>query len=128
MNKVVQIFLGAVFLSAALFRICNYPAAKLEVGNLGLPDWTSALVIILELAIAASFLTNAFVKHASLMALVFLAAPICLGVFLYWQELYSQLPNLFVFNASATDILLHMVFLTLLVLIYITERAKGNRE
>lgn len=128
MNKAVQILLGIIFLSAALFRTFNYPAAKLELSNMGIPGPASILVILIELTIAACFLTHRFVKYASLAAAVFLTVPIGISVFLYPEDIYSQLSDLFVFNATATDVVLHIVFFVLVVLIFITERNKGDRE
>jgi hypothetical protein len=45
---------------------------------------------------------------------------------LHSRELYAQLHTLFVFNATATDMLLHLVFLILLVLIYINQGKEGT--
>lgn len=119
-------FLGIIFLSAGLFRIFDYPAAQLEVNGLQLPIAASVLVIILELAIAICFLTNRYVKYASLVAALFLMVPISISFFLYSEMLYSQFSDLFVFNATATDVVLHLVFLVLVVLIFVTERKKGD--
>ena len=126
MNKAIQMFLGIIFLSAGLFRIFNYPAAQLEVNGLRLPVVASVLVITLELVISICFLANRFVKYASLVAALFLAVPISISFFLYPDILYSQLSELFVFNATATDVFLHLMFLILVVLIFVTERKKGG--
>lgn len=109
--------LGIVFLSASLFRMFNPAAAILEVNGLGLSGWTAVPVIVVELAIAVSFLTNRFVRHAALVAVVYLAAPICLSIARFPRELYSQLGDLFVFDATATDVVLHLVFLYLLLML-----------
>lgn len=128
MNKAVQILLGIVFLSAALFRIWNYPAAEQELSCMGLPGSASILVILIELAIAVCFLTHRCVKYASLAAAIFLTVPISISFILCSEAICSQLSDLFVFNATATDVVLHIVFLVLAVLIFITERNKGNRK
>jgi len=83
-------------------------------------------VIAIELAVAASFLTNRFVKYASLTAALFLAVPISLSIVLYPKAIYSQLSDLFVFDATATDMILHVVFLVLVVLILVTKLKKGD--
>jgi uncharacterized membrane protein YphA (DoxX/SURF4 family) len=127
MYSVIRILLGLVFLSAALFRILNYAAAEQEISRLALPSWTPLLVILLELAIAAAFLTNRFVRHASLTASIFLAAPIGLSILLYSRELFIGLHELFVFNATPTDIFLHVVFLILLILIFMAELTKRSQ-
>jgi len=126
MHKAVQRVLGIVFLSAALFRIFNYPAAELEMSSLGLPALTAVLVIAIELTVAACFLTNRFVKVASLAAAIFLVVPISISLFLHSKTIYSELPALFVFNATATDVVLHVMFLILAVLIFAAERKNGR--
>jgi uncharacterized membrane protein YphA (DoxX/SURF4 family) len=128
MSKAAQIGLGIAFLSAALFRIFNFPAAQREMGSLSLPGGASVIVILFELVIAASFLSNRFVKPAALLAAVFLAVPIGLSLTLYARDLCSQLADLFTFDATVTDIVLHLIFLVLLVFIYIAEREKQDEN
>jgi uncharacterized membrane protein YphA (DoxX/SURF4 family) len=124
----IRILLGIVFLSAAVFRIFNLQEAQLEMSNMKLPAWSSFLVIAIELAIAVSFLTNRCVKRIALGASIFLAAAISLGCILHPKELYAQLSELFVFDITVTDVVLHLVFLYLLILICRKEPLKHQEN
>jgi uncharacterized membrane protein YphA (DoxX/SURF4 family) len=95
---------------------------------MGLPGWAPFFVIALELTIATAFLLNRFVRHASLVAAVFLSATLVLGCSLNADRIRSQLAELFVFNATATDVFLHAVFLILVLLILLSSFKTGSEE
>ena len=127
-DQAIRIFIGLVFLSAAVFRIFSFPTAELEISSLGLPGWAPFFVIALELVIAIALLTNRYVKHALLVTSVFLVSTIVLGCSLDADRIRSQLAELFVFNATPTDVFLHAVFLILVLLLLISSFKMGSEE
>lgn len=122
--RALLIFLSLVFIMAAVYRIVYYADSAQEMASLNLPQWVSILVIILEFSIALTLLFNKFVKMSSLIASIFLIIAILLGIVTNAKYVFSNVWELFVFNANPTDIFLHMTFLFMLILVYFASIKK----
>jgi uncharacterized membrane protein YphA (DoxX/SURF4 family) len=117
-DKWIVIFIGIVFVSAALYRIFNYQAGIQEFTELGISTLLIPFVILLELVVGTLFILNKKVIYASLISIIFLAFAIVIAMISNFKMIINNLSELFIFNANPTDILLHISYVILLLLIY----------
>ena len=118
---------GFVFLSAAVFRVFNPAAAAHEMIRLHLPAGVSWAIVVFEIAVAMMFLLNVRVRLAALATILFLCGAIALALAIYWKEVFAAMHELFVFNPTPTDILLHVMYVLFLVLLVRGLRDTGDR-
>lgn len=116
--NILIVFMGVVFLSAALYRIFNYEAAVTEFTNLKLPLFLIPATILLETIIGILFIIKRYIKYASMVASIFLLIAIIIGTFSNFTNITKQIHELFVFDANPTDILLHVLYIGILLGIY----------
>lgn len=119
---IFRIALGIVFLFAALYRIFNYPAAVEELNVLQLSTLFIIPIISLEIIFGLLLLLNRFVKGVAVASIIFLASAITWGFVVNGSAIISGISKLFVFNPDATDILLHLIYMIILILIFINYK------
>jgi uncharacterized membrane protein YphA (DoxX/SURF4 family) len=107
---------GIIFLLAAAYRIIFYKDALIEVSRLGLPAFMSIVVIIIELAIGSMLLAAYKPRLAAIIGIGFLCLAILWAFINRWQSILSDSKELFVFDATPTDILLHGMYIVLLIM------------
>ncbi|MFA5259150.1 MAG: DoxX family membrane protein [Candidatus Pacearchaeota archaeon] len=117
-DLLIRIFIGLVFLSAAVYRIFNFGAAEQELSNLNMPIILAIPLIMLEICIGLSFLFNFFIKQTSVVIIIFLVSALLVGFFGNFESIIQNLGELFVFSANPTDMFLHFVYL-LIVIFYV---------
>ena len=113
-----RIILGVVFLAAAVFRIFSYQSALSEMAALNLPSFLAIPIIIFELLVAVSLLSNRFVKISSCAAAIFIGITLLQGIVVGGRKLLLNMGELFVFNPTPTDIFLHLIYLVLFVFVW----------
>jgi len=117
--NILIIFMGVVFLSAALYRIFNYEIAVTEFTNLKLPLFLIPMTILLEIVIGILFIVRKYIKYAVLVASFFLVSAIFIGIISNFTNIAERVHELFVFNAEPTDIVLHILYVGILIAIYL---------
>jgi uncharacterized membrane protein YphA (DoxX/SURF4 family) len=120
--KVVRIILGCVFLLAALFRIFNNANATSEVLALGMPSFFTWIIVIFELLVSGCLIFNKYVKIALYGVIVFLVIAIITALIVNGTAVFASIGELFVFNATPTDILLHIMYIILAVILLTGQR------
>jgi len=118
LDLLIRIFIGLVFLSAAVYRIFNFGAAQEELLNLNMPLFLAIPLIILELYIGASFLFNFYTKPACIVIIIFLISALLVGFFGNSQLIIQDIGELFVFSADPTDMFMHFIYLLIVVLYF----------
>jgi len=109
--------LAAVFFLAAAYRILFIQAAYSEMQILHLPANFAFFVIALELLLAVGFLSKKFESLAAKGAIAFILSAVLIGIVTNFQSILSNLGELFVFNPTPTDILLHLMYVLICVLL-----------
>ena len=104
-------FLALVFLSAGLFRIFFPELAAQELISLGLPQTLSSLIIIFEISAGLLLIFNKQTKYVYFSLLLFLSTALFWGLLIAGPEIILSLEELFIFNLTPTDWLLHLIFL-----------------
>ncbi len=122
LTKIITIYLGLVFISAAIFRIFNFGIAKQEMALLSLPEFLAVFVIIGEIFLGITFLMNKYIKIASISAIAFLLFALTLALVRNGAYLLSQAGKLFVFDLEITDFFLHLNYLVLLIFVYFNNK------
>lgn len=117
--RYLVVFIGLVFLSAAIYRIFNYNVGLKEFNQLGIPIFFLPFVILLEIILGLFFLLNKKVFYASLSSIIFLTIAIIIGFFSNFKIIIENISELFVFNATPTNIWLHILYIILLWIILI---------
>ncbi|MEW5897100.1 MAG: DoxX family protein [Nanoarchaeota archaeon] len=117
----LRILMGVIFLSAGMYRLFNYAAGIKELTALNFPAFSiaplTALLIIFEIACGLMLLFNRYVKIVLSALVLFLAVAIGTALASNGAAIILQAGELFVFNANATDVMLHIVFLVILVVL-----------
>lgn len=117
--KSIRIFLGIVFISAAVYRIFNYGIAKQEMASLKIPAFFVFIVIIFEILVGLAFMFNKYIKFAAILSAFFLILAIMLALIVNGKNIILSIGEIFVFNLTPTDILLHITFLILILVVYL---------
>jgi len=122
LTKIITIYLGLVFISAAIFRIFNFGIAKQEMALLSMPEFLAVFVIIGEIFLGITFLMNKYIKIASISAIAFLVFALTLALVRNGAYLLFQAGKLFVFDLEITDFFLHLNYLVLLIFVYLNNK------
>ncbi len=114
-ERFLQIFLGVVFLSAGIYRLFHWQLATLEFSLLQLPyPWLTAGVIAFEIVGGLFLITNRWPKITLLAFTAFLGTALIYAYLLMGQNLVQYSAELFVFNLTPTDFVLHFTYLVML--------------
>ncbi|MBR9680199.1 MAG: hypothetical protein GOU98_00010 [Candidatus Altiarchaeota archaeon] len=116
-KRLITLVLGVVFVLAGSYRIIFSANATQEMIDLGLPTFLSYLLIPFELIIGTLFLTNTHVKQTSIATLVFLGFALLWGVAVNPSAIINT-HELYVFNTTPTDLLLHAMYFLLAFLVF----------
>tara|TARA_B100000945_G_scaffold281373_2_gene249037 strand:+ start:301 stop:681 length:381 start_codon:yes stop_codon:yes gene_type:complete len=111
-----QMCLGFVFLFAALFRILWPSIAALEMKTLGLPLIITNFIIFFEIICGLSLIFNIYVKYSLLFLISAMIYAIIFSIYQF-PEIIFNISELFIFNPTPTDILLHLIYLILMIFI-----------
>lgn len=121
-ERILQIFLALVFLSAGIFRIINPELAKLEFANLQLPITLSLWMTIFEIIAGLGLLFNKGAKFIYGALIAFLIFALVWALIIGGKNLFTSSGELFVFNLNPTDWFLHFTFLLLVFLLLIKKK------
>jgi uncharacterized membrane protein YphA (DoxX/SURF4 family) len=121
-TRIITLYVGIIFLSAAMYRIFNLSIAKQEMILLNMPQFFVILIIIVETFLGVAFLLNKYIKIASITAIAFLVSALTLSIILQGASLISQVGKLFVFDLEITDVFLHLNYLILLLFVYFDNK------
>lgn len=114
----LRLLMALIFLSAAIFRIFNIEAARSELLELSLPQILVWPLITLELIGGLCLLLDYQSKKAAIILSLFLFFALTQALFVNYQVILKQLPELFVFKANALDWFLHLVFIFILLSLF----------
>ena len=124
----IRIVIGAVFLSAATYRMFNLDKATSEMNNLHLSTMLIIPIITFELIIGLMFLFNYQVRKAALSLITFLSSAIVIALIGNWRQILRTIDEIYIFNATPTDLLLHGTYIILIIsLIYSKLDRKSNK-
>ena len=121
------LFVGIVFLSAAVYRIFDYSVGVGEFNQLKIPLFFLPFIIILEIILGVLFILNKKVVYASVVSIIFLSVAVLVAFISNFSAIIINLSELFSFRANPVDILLHIMYIFLLFLIYL-EYKKNKRS
>jgi len=114
----LRLLMALIFLSAAIFRIFNIEAARSELLELSLPQILVWPLITLELIGGLCLLLDYQSKKVAIILSCFLFFALIQALFVNYQVILKQLPELFVFKANALDWFLHLVFIFILLSLF----------
>lgn len=114
----LRLLMALIFLSAAIFRIFNIEAARSELLELSLPQILVWPLIALELVGGLCLLLDYQSKKVAIILSFFLFFALIQALFVNYQFILKQLPELFVFKANALDWFLHLVFIFILLSLF----------
>lgn len=120
-KNLLNIFFGIVFLSAAVYRILNPQAGINELNEFNIHGFFIYFVIAFELFVGTLFLLEKKLKLASLLTILFLSIAIIISILINFSDILKNIGELFVFDSTPTDILLHLIYLSLIIYIYKRE-------
>lgn len=121
-EDILRIFLAFVFLTAGIFRIFNYNMAVSEFFVLGMPIFLCPLMIIFEIGAGIGLLFNKFVKYIYSSLIVFILFALIVALVVGGKEIISGARELFVFDLTPTDWLLHFLFLLIVVTLLVKKK------
>lgn len=123
---IFQTLLALVFLSAGIFRIFNPEIVLDEATTLRMPVFLFKLVIVFEIVSGIGLLFNRGVKYIYTFLILFLSFALVLAIVLDGGQLLKSASELFVFNLTPTDWLLHFVFLLVALVLLIKNMTRLN--
>ena len=112
-----QICMGLIFLLAALFRVFFPNIAKAEMQSFNIPYFFSIPLIVCEIFCGLCLIFNKYVNFALISMIVLMIFSLLLALYKY-PNLILNISELFVFNPTPTDILLHFIYLLILFFIF----------
>ena len=120
----VQLGMGGVFLGAGLFRILRFDLATKEMAAFGMPPELAWVLIVLEV-VAGIFIIADFLADKALILMSGLMVSAFYMAIKTKPEVVQEFPELFVFDSTATDIWLHMIYLFVMIgLIQMIEKKR----
>ncbi|MFA5163687.1 MAG: DoxX family membrane protein [Patescibacteria group bacterium] len=114
----LRVVMGLIFLSAAIFRIFNPEAARIELVNLSLPPILVWPLIILEFIGGLCLFLDYESRKAALILVLFLIFALTQALIVDYQTILRQLSSLFVFQANAVGWFLHLMFIFILISLF----------
>lgn len=124
----VRYFLALVFLSAGAFRFLRPDAAEVEFVRLGLPVELSLLMATFEIIAGACLLFSLFLRTTYFALASLLTFALFWAFFRDFSGLVSSAGELFVFDLSPTDWLLHAIFLSFIAYLAVNKRKELREE
>lgn len=119
----LRLIMGFIFISAGLYRIFNPDLAILELDMLSLPQYLVWPVVIFEILGGLCLVLKVkYWRLVSYLFAVYLAIAIIFAFRMNAGSIFDNLSELFIFNPSPTDILLHSLFIIILFIL-----AKGKK-
>jgi len=125
-NDVIRYFLAVVFISAAGFRIVFFQEGIDELIRLHIPWFFTIFIIIFELVCGLLLLSNKYVKTSAQLLVYFLIIAIVIAFIPNFIKIVVGMKELFVFDATPTDILLHFCYLLFLLILLHGYSKKKN--
>lgn len=119
-------FLGIVFLFAAVFRIFNFQAGVQEFTSIGFPSsliTISVIVaILLELLAGLSLLFHIQTRKVLILIGSFLSLSLVMVFANNASIILGNISELFVFDPTPTDILLHLLYILIIIVLILKEK------
>ena len=115
---ILRVFLGIVFISAAIFRIINFSSGMAEMQALGLPGLSSIIIILLEIASGLLLILNKYIRIAVSVLVVVLTIGVIVALVTNFHNIMINFKELFVLDATPTDIVYHIALIVGLVQLF----------
>ena len=118
MDKILyRIVFALVFIGAGIFRLLNLDAGFHEMEMLGLPVFFTYIVLIFETACGILLLIGKKIHLVYISLGIFLTCALLWGFISNFKIIVNTSSELFIFNATATDMMLHFMYLVLILAI-----------
>jgi uncharacterized membrane protein YphA (DoxX/SURF4 family) len=121
---VLRILMGLVFLSAGVYRIFFPVQAAQEMIDLHLPVILTWLIVILEILGGLFLLSGKFQRTVNMVMIIFLCLAIINVMVLKGREIIASVGRLFVFTPEPVSIFLHLVFIIILFVLFLSGRKR----
>ncbi|MFH1590396.1 MAG: DoxX family membrane protein [archaeon] len=126
--EVLRLFVGIVFLSAAAYRTAVWSTGAREMQALGLPEAFSFIVVVLELVVGSALVLDKWVAWASIVGMVFIGIALVMGLLAGGADLLRQAGELFVFDPTPTDMILHGSYLLMLLALFLSLKKRKKES
>ena len=120
-KNIISFSLGIVFLLAGVYRIFNPQAGIEEFSKIGLPLFLLYAIILFELTIGMLLILGKKLKLVSGIMIVGLVIFIPIVLFSNLSGVIKNIGELFVFDSTPTDIVLHITYLIMLVHVFLNQ-------
>jgi uncharacterized membrane protein YphA (DoxX/SURF4 family) len=121
-TSILRILMAVIFLTAGFFRVFNYPEAALELLKLGLPEFFTWFILVIEIGGGFLLLFNKLTRKVLIVFILFLIFALVNALIINCQGIISRAGELFVFDANPTDFFMHFVFLMILIFLMKVEK------
>lgn len=121
-KNIISFSLGIVFLLAGIYRIFNPQAGILEFNAIGLPIFLLYATILFELIIGVLLILGKKLKLVSGVMIFGLAIFIPVVIFSNLTGIIQNIGELFVFDSTPTDIVLHITYLIMLIHVFLNQK------
>lgn len=122
--SILRIAMGAVFISAAVYRIIFPEAGLAELEILNTPGLFMYPIIALELTCGILMILNIFTKYAAGAIIAFLVIALVTAFVHHGGSIISEMGELFVFDPNPTDVLLHAIYIPILAIFLVRKNGK----
>lgn len=120
--NLLRFFLGVVFVSAGIYRIFNIDHGFQEIAYFGFSGKFAIIMIIfiilLEIIFGIFLLLNKYLKITIISLMFFLIIAFFILILRNFNFIWENLSELFIFNPTPTDIVLHICFFIMLMMLY----------
>jgi uncharacterized membrane protein YphA (DoxX/SURF4 family) len=117
-DSLLRILMAVIFISAGLFRIFNPIAAENELIKLGLPNFFTWFILVIEIGGGFVLLVGKYLKIVLVIFVIFLLVALGGALLSNGYNIIAQAGELFIFDATPTDFFMHFVFLVILIFLF----------
>jgi len=118
MNKLLyRIIFALIFLGAGIYRLLNPNESFHEMEMLGLPNYPAYLIIGFEILCGIFLLLGKKLNLVYLSLASFLTIALLWGLISNFTMIIDTSTQLFIFNTTATDMMLHLMYLIVIIII-----------
>ena len=126
-TALLRILMGIVFLSAAVYRIFNPDDAAAEMASLNLPQLLMFPMIALELLMGVLLLLGRYLQVVLPSAIGLMVLANGIGLWKNAATIAQTAGTLFVFDATATDAVLHLTFTIILIALLLSVQQRHEK-
>lgn len=126
--RLLQIFLGIVFIAAGLYRIFNFSLAEQELLVLSLPVFLVIPLVLFEVIGGVLLVLDRYTKQLIYAFTSFLILAVIIAFITNFSTIITGFKDLFFFNPTATDVFLHLTYIFMLVVLLVSIKKNGKKR